>query len=651
MIRRVLVCCAALLAVSISFGATAADNVLAFSLAGTPAHPRSSEGSFATLRSGRIIYYYSQFAGGDSDFSPCRIDGIESDDGGRTWSRPQVRFTPGPGEMEMSVSLLRLASGKLACFTVIKRDKVDCRPYLRISSDEGTTWSAPRSVVDAPGYFVLNNDRIIQTRSGRLIMPLAWHRLAKSATSSIEGIDLRGIALWYYSDDEGATWQEADTWWALPAVTQTGLQEPGVVERADGTLLAWARTDQGSQYGFESRDNGVTWSAPQPMTLRSPAAPASIVRLPGSSDLLAAYIDYSGQFPFALTPRTYSGRTPLVAAVSSDGGATWQARRLLERDPQRDYCYVAIHFTADAALFAYLDVSRDPAQPHRMSIRRVSLASLVTPEDALSVRARAVLHEVLAADESWIKIHAAEALIAGGEGAAMRAQMLQLSAAPDALVYRVGVWRVLANTSATVPERAACVAQVEKIFLNPAAPDRSQALETLCKLRHPVSGPVLGAVREIAADPQAPLRGLALWALCLVQEPGALESLTALLKSPEASQRLLAAYALRIMGEKDPVALERLARAAQGEAPASRAYPYLVSAAFSLGADPAQRAALEKIMADESATEAARFEACQGLLPQVTPADRAAFAGLLASPGRDTRVGAGLVILSVAARR
>lgn len=288
MIRRVLVCCAALLAVSISFGATAADNVLAFSLAGTPAHPRSSEGSFATLRSGRIIYYYSQFAGGDSDFSPCRIDGIESDDGGRTWSRPQVRFTPGPGEMEMSVSLLRLASGKLACFTVIKRDKVDCRPYLRISSDEGATWSAPRSVVAAPGYFVLNNDRIIQTRSGRLIMPLAWHRLAKSATSSIEGIDLRGIALWYYSDDEGATWQEADTWWALPAVTQTGLQEPGVVERADGTLLGWARTDQGSQYGFESRDNGVTWSAPQPMTLRSPAAPASIVRLPGSSDLLAA---------------------------------------------------------------------------------------------------------------------------------------------------------------------------------------------------------------------------------------------------------------------------------------------------------------------------------------------------------------------------
>lgn len=651
MIRRVLVCCAALLAVSLSFGAMESDNVLAFSLAGTPAHPRSSEGSFATLRSGRIIYYYSQFAGGDSDFSPCRIDGIASDDGGRTWSQPQVLFTPGPGEMEMSVSLLRLASGKLACFTVIKRDKVDCRPYLRISNDDGATWSVPRSLIDAPGYFVLNNDRIIQTRSGRLIMPLAWHRLAKSATSSIEGIDLRGIALWYYSDDEGATWTEAQDWWALPAVTQTGLQEPGVVERADGTLLAWARTDQGSQYGFESRDNGVTWSAPQPMTLRSPAAPASIVRLPGSSDLLAAYIDYSGQFPFELTTRTYSGRTPLVAAVSSDGGATWQARRLLESDPRRDYCYTAIHFTADAALFAYLDVSRDPAQPHRMSIRRVSLASLVTPEDALSVRAQTVLREVLAADETWIKIHAAEALIAGGEGSAVRAQMLKLSAAPEALVYRVGVWRVLANTAATVPERAACIAQVEKIFLNPAAPDRSQALETLCKLRHPVAGAVLEAVRKIAADQQAPLRGLALWALCLVQEPGARESLAEMLQSPEEGRRLVAAYALRVLREKDPVVLGQLARAAKREAPGSRAYPYVISAAFSLGADPACRAILEKIALDESATEAARFEACQGLLLQTTPAGRPAFAGLLASPGRDTRVGGALVILSVAARR
>lgn len=629
------------------------ENVLVLARSGTPEHPRNSEGSFATLRSGRIIYCYSQFSGGDSDYSPCRIVQIESDDQGRTWSEPRLLFTPEPGSMEMSVSLLRLASGRLACFTLIKRGMLDCRPYLRISEDDGATWSAPRSLLDAPGYFVLNNDRVIQTKTGRLVMPVAWHRAFKSVDDGTEGIDLRAIDLWYYSDDEGTTWTEAKTWWTLPAASQTGLQEPGVVQLADGTLLSWARTDQGCQYGFFSRDNGDTWTAPAPLTLRSPAAPASIVRLPDSPDLLAVYVDYSGQFPFRLTSRTYSGRTPLVAATSADGGATWQVRQLLENDPQRDYCYTAIHFTADSALFAYWAGSSVPGQPGLMCIRRVGLARLTAPPDALAVRARAVLHEVMAHEENWIKIHAAEALMAGGEAVAIRDRFLQLVPGVDALAYRVGVWRILANTSPTGPGRAACVASVEKIFLNPASADRSQALETLCKLRHPVSGPALAEVRKIAAGPPAPLRGLAFWALRLAGEPGALASLGGLLRSPEVGERLVAAYALRLLRENDPVALGQLARAAELEPPESRAHPYLVSAAFSLNGDPARRSAwrtaLEKILA--TGPDAARFEACQGLLEQVTAADRAGFARLLDAPENDTRVGAALAILRVEAGR
>lgn len=625
------------------------ENELVLARSGTPAHPRNSEGSFATLRSGRIIFCYSQFSGGDSDYSPCRIVQIASDDQGRTWSEPRLLFTPEPGSMEMSVSLLRLAGGRLACFTLIKRGMLDCRPYLRISEDDGATWSAPRSLLDAPGYFVLNNDRVIQTKTGRLVMPLAWHRAFKSVDDGTEGIDLRAIALWYYSDDEGATWTEAKTWWTLPAASQTGLQEPGLVELADGTLFSWARTDQGCQYGFFSRDNGETWTAPAPLTLRSPAAPASIVRLPDSSDLLAAYVDYSGQFPFRPTSRTYSGRTPLVAATSADGGATWQARQVLEDDPQRDYCYTAIHFTADAALFAYWAGSADRARPGLMCIRRVGLSRLTAPPDALSGRAKAVLHEVLDREENWIKIHAAEALMAGGEAVAIRDRFLRLIPQVDALAYRVGVWRILANTSPTLAERAACVAQVEKIFLNPASADRSQALETLCKLRHPVAGPALEAVREIAAGPPAPLRGLAFWALRLTEEPGALASLGGLLHSREEGERLVAAYALRLLRENDPVVLGQLSRAAENEPPAARSFPYLVSAAFSLNADPARRAAwrtaLEKILVTGS--DAARFEACQGLLDQVTAADRPDFARLLEAPENDTRVGAALAILRV----
>lgn len=630
--------------------AAEAENALVLALPATKEHPRNSEGSFATLRSGRIIYCYSQFSGGSSDFSPCRVAVIESDDAGRTWSQPRVLFTPETGAMEMSVSLLRLASGRLACFTLVKHGLLDCRPYLRISTDDGATWSAPRKILDAPGYFVLNNDRVIQTRTGRLMVPLAWHRGLKSVDNGTEGVDARAIDLWYYSDDEGVTWAEAKTWWSIPVASRTGLQEPGVVELSDGTLLSWARTDQGCQYGSRSHDHGETWSLPAPLPLRSPAAPASIMRLPYSSDLLAVYVDYSGEYPFVPKPETYSGRTPLVAATSSDGGVTWRTRQLLEDDPQRDYCYTAIHFTADAALFAYFAASNNPAKPHLMCIRRVKLSRLTGSEDAAAVRAKAVLREVMGREQSWIKIHAAEALIAGGEALAIRDQFLDLAPAAGRLVYRVGVWRILANTSPTFAQREACVAQVEAIFLDPTSADRSQALETLCKLRRVVTGRTLDAVRAIAADPHAPLRPLALWSLRLAQEPGALESLVGLLRSPEVGERLAAAYALRLLREKDPMALAALATAADDEPAPSRAYPYIVSAAFSLDANPprrsAWRVALENVLA--SGSDAARFEACQGLLARVHPADRPRYISLLEASGNDTRVGAASTLLHLA---
>ena len=109
---------------------------------------------------------------------------------------------------------------------------------MRISTDEGERWSEPQPVGAAPGYFVLNNDRVIQLKDGRLVVPLAFHRARASDPKNYRSLDMRAIALWYLSDDEGKSWREADTWWALPARTGTGLQEPGVVELADGRLFS-----------------------------------------------------------------------------------------------------------------------------------------------------------------------------------------------------------------------------------------------------------------------------------------------------------------------------------------------------------------------------------------------------------------------------
>jgi sialidase-1 len=349
-----------------------------FDIDPTAAHPRSSEGSFASLKSGRILFCYSQFQGGGRDESPAAIAEIHSDDGGATWSDPRIVVPTGDNQNVMSVSLLRLHSGRLARFYLAKRTKwTACFPYVQYSDDEGATWSGAARVGTAPGYFEMNNDRAVQLSSGRILLPFSEYRI-KGAADAQSSWDSRAIWLWKYSDDEGRTWQESDTWWAMPVVSRSGLQEPGVVELADGTVFSWSRTDAGAQYGSRSLDAGRTWSPPEPTELMSPESPASIKRLPGSGTLLAVYNDHSGFFTFG---QPANRRTPLVIAYSADGGRTWPVRKELETDPSGWYCYTAIHFTPKGVLLAYC--ASDGSMPHlsRLRIRLVPWAWLPASPD------------------------------------------------------------------------------------------------------------------------------------------------------------------------------------------------------------------------------------------------------------------------------
>ncbi|MEO6875961.1 MAG: sialidase family protein [Opitutaceae bacterium] len=349
----------------------------AWDLDPTPQHPRSTEGSFVTLRSGRILFDYSQFSGGQEDHSPSAIAEIYSDDQGRTWSQPKVVVPTGHYQNIMSVSFLRLASGKLLRFHAVKKTKwLDCHAVMSISSDEGVTWSEPRLISDAPGYFVLNNDRVIQTSSGRLIIPIGYHR-SRGTVDDVTSWDPHAITLWYYSDDEGATWKESANWWGLPVVSGSGLQEPGVVQAPDGSIYSWARTDRGVQYQFRSVDNGLSFSGPERSALFSPNSPASIKRLPHSDTLMVVYNDHSGKVP---APKETWQRSPLVVAFSTDGAKTWGRSQVIEADLGGWYCYTAIHFTDDAVLLGYVAGNDKIGHLSRLRIRRIPLAALHLPK-------------------------------------------------------------------------------------------------------------------------------------------------------------------------------------------------------------------------------------------------------------------------------
>ncbi len=336
-------------------------------------NPRNSEGSFIKLKDGRVLFIYTGYFGtSGADDGSARLLSVESRDAGLTWSQPKVAIENHGRRNIMSVSLLRLKSGAIALFYLEKNSWLDCHVVMRTSADETATWTQPVRVGQAPGYFVLNNDRVIQTSKGRLVIPLGFHRSRGSDPDSSRSFDARAIAQWLISDDEGRTWAESASWWAMPVRSSSGLQEPGVVELSDGALFSWARTDAGFQYGFRSADAGRTWSAPEPTTLASPVSPASIRTIPGTTDLLCLHNDHSGKFAFKK-----GMRTPLVASVSKDGGRTWGGQRLLEADPDGWYCYTAIHFEGDAVLLAYCaGDSKKRSHLNHLRIRRVSLAWL-----------------------------------------------------------------------------------------------------------------------------------------------------------------------------------------------------------------------------------------------------------------------------------
>lgn len=311
-------------------------------------NPRNTEGAFVTLKDGRVLFAYTKFTGGGSDHDAATIAARYSSDGGLTWTATDTTLVGREGTMNaMSVSLLRLKDGRIALFYLRKNSLADCHPFLRYSSDEAVTWSEPISAIAEPGYFVLNNDRVVQLKSGRLVMPVALH-------APIDGkYSLRGVAMTYLSDDAGRTWRRSGSL-AAPAEDRAGFQEPGVVELKDGRLMMFIRTQLGSQYLSYSTDRGESWSPAQPSSIASPLSPASIKRVPNSGDLLMVWNDHSAVDPsFRSTPKSGGKRTPLTMAISRDGGRTWQNPQPIRTAADGWYCYTAIHFVKNKVLLGF----------------------------------------------------------------------------------------------------------------------------------------------------------------------------------------------------------------------------------------------------------------------------------------------------------
>ena len=341
-------------------------------------NPRNSEGDFVQLRDGRILFVYTHFTGGSGDHDKAHLAGRFSSDGGMAWTENDAIVVQSEDAQNvMSVSLLRLRDDRIALFYGRKFSLSDCRPVVRFSSDEAQTWTDAHEIIPKSqnGYYVLNNDRVIQLKSGRLLVPVSRHDTSEGRWKKASEY---GTVMCYLSDDGGHSWHRSKT--QRDGYPQNGakgkrvmLQEPGVVELKNGRVMMFCRTDAKSQYISFSDDQGESWTLFNSSNIVSPLSPASIERIPDGGGLLMVWNNHEG-----IPPGLEGKRTPLCVAISRDEGVNWENLKVLEDNPHGWYCYTAIHFVGKHVLLSYCagdrrennglavtQVTRFPLEPFR----------------------------------------------------------------------------------------------------------------------------------------------------------------------------------------------------------------------------------------------------------------------------------------------
>lgn len=157
--------------------------------------------------------------------------------------------------------------------------------------------------------------------SGRILLPLYS--------------DTFSVGIMAVSDDKGATW------YASQPLIGFGNIQPVVLERKDGSLIAYMRENgpRGKIRVCESTDQGLTWGPVTNSELANPGAGVDAVRL-ANGHWAIIYNDQR------------RGRHKLAVSISDDEGKSWKWTRHLEDDIRGSFHYPCIIQGADGTIHA-----------------------------------------------------------------------------------------------------------------------------------------------------------------------------------------------------------------------------------------------------------------------------------------------------------
>lgn len=158
-------------------------------------------------------------------------------------------------------------------------------------------------------------------RAGRILLPLYS--------------DTYSVSLMAMSDDGGTTW------FSSRPLAGFGNIQPAVLERNNGTLVAYMR-ENGPLDRIrvsESSDRGVTWGLVGVTEFLNPGSGLDALRLKNGHWLL-------------IYNNTLRGRNKLAVSISDDEGASWKWTRHLENEPKGEFHYPAVIQSRDGMLHA-----------------------------------------------------------------------------------------------------------------------------------------------------------------------------------------------------------------------------------------------------------------------------------------------------------
>lgn len=260
------------------------------------------------------------------------------------WSAA-VQLSNDPDRSEQNPVLWRNGQGQWQLFHTAQPsgNQDECLLRARIIGFDGTLKGGEPRVIDLPlGSFI--RGRFVRRQDGAWMMPI-FRCISRPGQRWNGSHDTAAVAV---SHDEGQTWTMSEVPGSIGSVHMT------IVPLDGEHLVAFYRRRQSDfVHRSESRDGGVSWSAPEPTDVPNNNSSINVVRLgdgrlamvcnPTSAATstdrrvsLYDEIEEGDDRPDATggcAPIWGVPRAPLTLCISTDGGLTWPLRRVVDDSP------------------------------------------------------------------------------------------------------------------------------------------------------------------------------------------------------------------------------------------------------------------------------------------------------------------------------